>query len=199
MADCTNKGLPLSGYASVADHRQSGSVLIIVLIVFSAVGILVLSTLHSSTLAAMMVNHYQRSQQLFQAAEAALSAAEGLIRDNEAVRCMRVEQDHNYYPQIDRNWWRQQVNCLLSYDDIRAYYVIEDLGSLDCVHIAGSDDDANAAVVQYYRITANAQRDGGAAVILQSTVTTAVESEAACESQNDLTITLGRQSWREVL
>lgn len=179
-------------------RRHSGVVLITALIVLTAITLLLLNMLDNSATESKMSNHYHRFQQLFQVAQAGLTAAEDLVQGGEAAQCQQPARHHNYYPQSDQSWWRQNVNCQIAYEDIISYHVIEDLGSLSCVHIAGSDEMEPAAV-QYYRITANAQRSDGRSVILQSTMTRVVENLQDCGTESDLTVTVGRQSWREII
>lgn len=172
--------------------RQSGIVLVTVLIFLQLFAILNLYALEASWLEVKMSRYAWQSQEALIAAENALSKAEKKLI-HQIPHCLVPMMPTSELMMHPLSWW-QLWACTDKFYLFQYYYVTEDLGEDSC-----ADIEQYAGRAHYYRITllSVVKKLSNQRIILQSTVIKPDNVKQSC-NQSHHTATIGRQMWREL-
>jgi hypothetical protein len=180
--------------------QQNGIVVLWVSIFLLLFAMLILVSMQALHLGIKSVNQEEIVQKAFYSAEAALREGERQVRNQQISNCRVPQQDINYYPQMNKQWWQAKSNCSIDLNGMMSYYVIEDLGTQPCIVLADDFDwiEDQIPVAHFYRVSAMTQQHMHQLISLQSTVAVTEIMANHCDQQQFQVASAGCQSWRKV-
>lgn len=173
-----------------------GFVLLIVLVFLQLFSLLGLYGLTTASITTRTNRHlWQRDRDLLVSKKLLHDIENQLSADS--LTCVIQRLSRSVLARKPISWWQQNA-CSGNLIEMRYYYVMETLGNDPC-GVLGKDDNNQAVIPKYYRITLYVLPDKmrRAKLILQSTMAKQSEERSIC-SGTPHQVELGRQMWRPI-
>ncbi|GEM_PF-1279574 len=187
----------MSRYVNKLIHKQSGMVLMLVLIFLEIFGMLSVRALQNCVLEKRITNNQFNKLFIFSSAQQIIKMAETHLEQSENVTCSIPVTPVYDLLHKSLDWWQSGISCTGNFNLFQYYYVIEFLGSDPCALIEHGDNPQQNA--DYFRITLLTTNYDtlGARIFLQTTLIKAGKAKLACLGSRHA-VSKGRQSWREL-